>query len=470
MIRLPFAVTCVLLSSCIVGPSYRAPIAAEPDNWSAARAQPDAAAALQTFWAGFNDPILNGLIQKAMDSNYELKTAGERIRAAHAAVGAVAAGGLPLIGVGTALESRRETQTVDWPPPSANYGQYPYYSFAFNASWELDLFGETRRRTESARAAADAVVETRNEILVSLTAAVAINYLSFRADELRLRIAQDNLDAARKTQRLARRAFEAGERSHLDVSEADTRVHGIEASIPPLRARSDDFLHALAILLGQAPVDLMAQDLSRGAELPAPPALPPLLPSQVIAQRPDIRKAERNYAQANANLGVAIAELYPHFTVPLSIGPTSSQVREMFQHASLLWRMGLDGSQSLYSGGRLTANVAAARANEAAALFSYRQTVLKAFGEVEDALSNQRAEEARYHSLTAQLADAQQSLLEARELYSTGQMGLLPVLEDQQLLYATQDTWQLSSLNRCLADIALYEALGGNWQTDTIVP
>jgi NodT family efflux transporter outer membrane factor (OMF) lipoprotein len=299
---------------------------------------------------------------------------------------------------------------------------------------------------------------------VSLTAAVASNYLSLRATQLRLQIARENLDIARQTQKLAHRAFESGERSHLDVSEADGRVHGIEATIPPLQAHLDDLAHALAILLALAPAQFETGDLQTNAAMPAPPALPPSLPSEVIAQRPDIRSAERDYARSNADVGVAVAALYPHFSIPLSIGPSTSQVHELFQTASLLWRMGLDGTQSLYSGGRLTASVDAARANKEAALFSYQQTVLNAFGEVEDALSGQRTEEIRYQALTAQLADDRQALLEAQERYRRGQVGLLPVLEDQQQLYGTQDGQVTSALTRCLADISLFKALGGNWQ------
>jgi NodT family efflux transporter outer membrane factor (OMF) lipoprotein len=458
-----FAIT-LILTGCVVGPTYQSPTTTVPAHWSANPGEPNSAAALKTFWTSFDDPILTRLIQQAIESNYDLKIAGERIRAAHDAVRIAAAGGRPQIGIGAAVESRRETQTIDWPPASARYGEYPYYALGFNASWELDLFGETRRRKESAQAAADAAVETRRGILISLTAAVASNYLSFRATELRLQTAQENLDIARQTQKLAHHAFESGERSHLDVSEADGRVHGVEASIPPLRAHSDDLTHALAILLAQVPAQFMSSDLHTHATMPAPPPLPPSLPSEVIAQRPDIRSAEREYAQSNANVGVAVAALYPHFSIPLSIGPASSQIHDIFQHASLLWRMGLDGSQSLYAGGGLTANVDAARANKEAALFSYQQTVLKAFGEVEDALSSQLTEEIRYQALTAQLADNRQALLEAQQRYRKGQVGLLPVLEDQQLLYATQDAQVTSALTRCLADISLFKALGGNWR------
>lgn len=171
------------------------------------------------------------------------------------------------------------------------------------------------------------------------------------------------------------------------------------------------------------------------------------------------------YARTSANVALAVANLYPHFSIPLDFGSTSSAVREIFQHASLLWRSGLDGTQSLYSGGRLTANVDAARADREAALFSYRETVLRAFGEVEDALSKQRGEELHYKAVAAELADNRRALFEAQERYRGGQVGFLPVLEAEQQFYATEDEQVQSSLNRCLAHISLFKALGGSWQT-----
>jgi NodT family efflux transporter outer membrane factor (OMF) lipoprotein len=453
----------LMLTGCVVGPTYQAPKTKAPEHWSANPGEPSSAEELKSFWAGFQEPILTQLIQQAIENNYDLKVAGERIRAAHDTVRVAAAGGRPQIGIGAAAESRREPQTLDWPPDDPKYGEYPYYALGFNASWELDIFGEIRRRKESAQAAADAAIEARRGILVSLTAAVAGNYLSLRATDLRLEIAHQNLDIARQTQKLAHRAFDSGERSHLDVSEADGRVHGVEATIPPLQAHLDELTHALAILLAQAPAQFTTSNLHSDAAMPNPPPLPPSLPSEVIAQRPDIRRAEREYAQSNADVGVAIATLYPHFSIPLSIGPSTSEVHEMFQTASLLWRMGLDGTQSLYTGGRLTANVDAARANKEATLFSYEQTILNAFGEVEDALSAQKAEEVRYEALSVELADDRQALREGQERYRRGQVGLLPVLEDQQQLYATQDAQVGSALTRCLADISLFKALGGNW-------
>lgn len=460
---LPSLLALLTLGGCVVGPTYRPPEPMAPAGWSSGPAAPESAAALKSFWQGFDDPVLARLIDQAVEGNLDLQAAGQRIRAAQDSVRVAASGGLPQIGVSAAAEDRRQTQTLDWPPRSPLYGEYPYYSMGFNASWELDLFGETRRRKESAEAAAAGAVESRRAVLVSLTAAVASDYATYRATEARLGIAREALQTAQRAQALAHRAYEAGDRSHLDVSEADARVHGVEAAIPPLQAQADNLLHALAILLGKAPEQFGRADLPGVAGVPTPPPLPASLPSEVIARRPDIRRAERDYAQANANLGVSIAAMYPHFSIPLSFGPTTSSLHAAFQGASLLWRVGLNASQSLYTGGRLTANVDAAKAGKDAALLSYRQTVLKAFGEVEDALTLQASERSRHHALSAQVADSRQAVAEAQQRYRLGQVGFLPVLDAQRQLFAAEDAQAASALGDCLAAISLYRAMGGGW-------
>lgn len=464
MRKLPALTVILLLTGCVVGPRYRPPAAIAPAHWSENRGASSSGEELRFFWSSFDDPTLSDLIERAIRNNYNLKIAGERIRVAYDLARVAAAGELPQIGIGAATENRRQTQTLDWPPAS-KYGEYPYYEVGLDASWEVDLFGAVRRRRESAQAAEGAAVEARRGIAVSLSAAVAGTYLSLRATGLRLQVARRNLEVARQAAKLAHHAFEAGECSHLDVSEAEGHLQAIRSLIPLLQGRADELTHALAILLARPPALFDTSGLHRNAPFPAPPSLPPSLPSEVIAQRPDIRRAEREYAQASAKVGVAVADLYPHFSIPLDIGSTSSAVRQIFQHASLLWRAGLDGSQSLYSGGRLTANVDEARAEQEATLLSYRETVLRAFGEVEDALSTQRAEDLHYEAVSAELADDRRALFEARERYGEGQVGFLPVLEAEQQSYATEDAQVQSSLNRCLADISLFKALGGDWQT-----
>lgn len=456
-------ISTLALTGCAVGPDYRAPDMTTQTQWSAGVAESESTEALKNWWQDFHDPVLNQLIQQAIDGNYDLQIASQRIQVAQDAVKVADAAGLPQIGFGGAAEDRRETQTLDWPKPPASLGSYAYYQLGFNASWELDLFGETKRRRESAQAAADAVLEDRRRVLISLSAAVASNYASYRATEARLQIANENLNVAQRSEKLARRTFEAGQQSHLNVSEAEARVHAIEAAIPSLQAQAENLVHAIAILLGKTPVEFDRAQLQGDAIVPAAPALPPSLPSEVIARRPDIRRAERDYAQSNANVGIAVASLYPKFSIPLSLGPTTSQFHEAFRAASMVARVGLHGSESLYTGGKLTAQVDAAKAGKDASLLNYRLTVIKAFGEVEDALTNQAAEQQRQRALNAEVAARQTALEEARKRFRVGQVGNLPVLDSQRDFYAARDAQVLSSLAQCLASISLYKSIGGGW-------
>jgi NodT family efflux transporter outer membrane factor (OMF) lipoprotein len=456
-----------MLSACTVGPNYQAPNDPEPAQFTKGGVSAGAAAddeTLEVWWAGFRDPVLSGLIQQAIEGNYNLQIAGQRIREADDIVRVAGSADLPQIGFGVDTAAHRQSQTLDWPPPDAQYGEYPYYQLGFDASWEIDVFGETRRRKESARDAAEAAVEYRHGVMVSLTAAVATTYVSYRAAEARLQIANDDLDTAQKIQTLTDRSFTAGQTSHLDVSEADAEVDAVEAAIPPLQAQADMLVHAMAVLLGKTPEAFTASNMPEDTNIPVAPPLPASMPSEVIARRPDIRQAERDYAEANANVGVAIAAEYPHFSIPLMIGPSTSAWGAAFELASESWQFGLLATQSLYTGGALGAKVDAAEANKQATLLTYRETVLKAFAEVEDSLSNQAAEEEQFVAVTAQVSSSQQALDEATEQYRNGQVGFLPVLDSQRELYAAQDALVAASLGRTLANINLYKAIGGGWQ------
>ena len=456
-----------MLSACTVGPNYKAPSDREPAQFTrsgiSAGTEADDAA-LKTWWAGFHDPVLSGLIQKAIDGNYVLQISAQRIREADDIVRVAGSADLPQIGFGAQIADNRESQTLDWPPPSPQYGEYPFYQVGFDASWEIDIFGETRRRKESARDAAQAEIENRHGVLVSLTAAVATTYVSYRAAEARLQIAQEDLDTATQIQALTLRSFNAGQTSHLDVSQADAETDAVQAAIPPLQAQADALVHAMAVLLGQTPEAFSASMLPGDTNIPVAPPLPVSMPSEVIARRPDIRQAERAYAQSNANVGVAIAAEYPHFSIPLMIGPTTSAWGSAFELASESWKFGLIATQDLYTGGALAAKVDSAKAVKQATLLTYRQTVLKAFAEVEDSLSNQAAAQQQFDAVTDQLSSSQQALEEATAQYRNGQVGFLPELDSQRQFYAARDALVAAALARTLANINLYKAIGGGWQ------
>ncbi|MBK3405220.1 efflux transporter outer membrane subunit [Methylorubrum populi] len=452
-----------LLAGCTVGPDYQPPHLSAPERWTEGNADAPHVARADSWWDGFHDPILSDLLQKAVSGNKDLKIAGQRIVQARADLRIAESRALPSLGVGGTAESRRQTQTLDWPPP-ASRGVYPYYQVGFDASWELDFFGGTRRRQEAAQAVVGEAEEAQHAILVSLLAEVADDYFAYRLALVRLRIAQASVVAAQQALQLSSHAYQGGERPRLDMIEAQAHLDAAQADVPSQQAEADNYLHALATLIGVFPEEFKAPAVG-STSLPAPPPMSLSLPSDVIAQRPDIRRAERAYAAANARIGVAVADLYPHFSIPLDFGLTTSSLHQALKVASLAWIAGGTISQSLYSGGRLPAQVDAARAAAESERLNYEQTVLGAFREVEDDLANEATAKARYTALAAEAEQDHQALDNAARLYGKGETGFLPVLDAQRKLYAAQDAAVQSAWTRLRSDIALYKALGGGWQT-----
>jgi NodT family efflux transporter outer membrane factor (OMF) lipoprotein len=454
-----------LLGACEVGPDYVAPKTALPPGWTEAKvtlAQSQATAPkLRAWWVEFRDPVLTRLVDQAIAGNYDLKIARQRLISARAERVIAGAPDYPQIGAGAQAAWSASSETLQWPPGN---GGNRTYAFGFDASWELDIFGGTRRAEEAADASAAATVEDRRAILVSLLAELATDYVTLRATQERIDIAERNLRTARDGLDLTMTAFDRGLTTSLATAQARAQVDTVRSTLPPLHAQVAQLTHAMAVLLGEFPGALEA-DLSRPAPtVPAPPDLPLTLPSEVLVNRPDIRRAERQLAAASARIGAAVAQLYPHFTIPLTLMPTTSYLSEAFQSASLVWSAGLSLTQTIYSGGALSAQVTQARAAAEASRLTYQQTVLNAFREVEDALIAYDTETQRDAALHAAVTDNNAAYDRARQLYGAGLTDFLNVLTTERSLYSTEDQAALSDLSRVRQVIALYKSLGGGWQ------
>jgi NodT family efflux transporter outer membrane factor (OMF) lipoprotein len=249
----------------------------------------------------------------------------------------------------------------------------------------------------------------------------------------------------------------------LQVAQAQGELETEQATRLPLQTRIAQLSHAIAVLCGQMPGTFEAR-LAQPAPLPDVPDLPVALPSTVIANRPDIRRAERQYAQATARIGVAIAQLYPSFTLPLSFTPQASMIHELFTASSLAWSLLLQASAPLYHGGTLRAEVREARANAEVARLGYEQTVLRAFGEVEDRLVAYGNDRVRADMLRRAAQDNALALDRARRLYGAGLSGFLDVLTSERATYTAENLEALGQLARLEDAIALFTALGAGWQ------
>ncbi|HEY2132941.1 MAG TPA: efflux transporter outer membrane subunit [Acetobacteraceae bacterium] len=466
-LRLWGLTTAALVAGCTVGPDYVRPQLHLPAGWTEQRisaANAEAASQLREWWTEFHDPMLTQLVGDVIDGNLELQIARQKLLQARAERTVAGSEAYPQIGASASATANRSSTTLNWPP---GIGYYRSYSFGFDASWELDVFGGIRRATQAADADIQATIENRRAVLVALLAELATDYADLRATQLRLDIARHNLGIAQRALDLTSTEFARGLTNNLTVSQARAQMESVQATVPVLQARQARLIHAIYVLTGRFPGQLETQLAVAAPTVPAPPTLPLSLPSEVVANRPDIRGAERNLAAATARIGVAVSDLYPHFSIPLLLMPMTSFPAEAFTAASLSWTIGLTATEGIYEGGRRTARVDEARAAAEIDRIAYRQTVLNAFREVEDALVNLQFEALRRGSLQAALKDSKAASDQAERLYAAGLTDFLNVLSTDRTLFAAEDELALSDLAYDEQVITLYQSLGGGWQAVT---
>jgi outer membrane protein, multidrug efflux system len=461
----------VLLAGCTVGPRYKPPTTVVPANWSEHPA--DAAelarteAQMRDWWASFHDPMLDRLVDAAIRGNYDLRITGQRLLAARALRDQIEGQLYPQVDVSAGAGIQRYSTTLEFPPLPGVSSDSRLWQYGTTASWQIDLFGRIRRSVEAQEAAVEAGVEQRRGVLLSVLSEVANDYVALRVTQEQERITDDNIRVATEAFKLTQKLFTQGLGTTLQVAQSQAQLESVQATRQPLETRTAQLSHALALLAGEMPTRFEAE-LMRPAPLPAVPALPIALPSVVIANRPDIRERERQFAQATARVGVAIAQLYPSFSIPLSFTPMSSMVHELFTASSLAWSALLQASLPVYHGGTLRAQVREARANAEAARLSYESTVLHAFGEVEDRLVAYGNDEVRARTLHKAAADNALALDRARRLFGAGLTNFIDVLTAERLTYTSQNEAVLGELARMQDAVSLFVALGAGWQGVTL--
>jgi NodT family efflux transporter outer membrane factor (OMF) lipoprotein len=318
---------------------------------------------------------------------------------------------------------------------------------------------------EAADATLAAAEFTRRDLLVSLFAEVARNYIEARGFQRRLSIAEQNIRAQREVLFLTRDRFKAGLSSDLDVQQASVLLATTEAQLPTLEIGFEQAAHRLGVLLAQPP-GTFVERLTKAALIPAiPPAVPVGLPSDLLRRRPDIQQAERELAAATARIGVAVAELFPKFSLTGSIGLQSVSAGDWFTPGSRFWSVGPSVHWRLFEAGRIRANVRVQNARQEQVLARYEQTVLTSLEEVENALTSYAREQNRLRSLTTAAQASRDALEIAGQLYQNGLADFLRVLDSQRSLYQAEDALAQSERAVALNLISIYKAIGGGWQS-----
>jgi NodT family efflux transporter outer membrane factor (OMF) lipoprotein len=456
------------LGACAVGPDFTKPRAAVPDKWYAAAdtrlaTQPESDSA---WWKSLNDPTLDHLVELAYQQNLSLQIAGLRIVEARAEFGIATGQQFP--------QSQAISGTAAFAGLSQNAPlqglprHFGIYQIGFDASWEVDFWGKYRRGVEAEAAGLLASVVDYYDALVSLTAEVARTYVLIRTYETLVANTRTNAKLQEQALEIAQSRFRNGATSELDPTQAATLLASTQASIPQLQITLEEGRHALATLLGQ-PVGTVEALLTGPQQIPrAPDKIALGVPAEILRRRPDIRSAELNAAAQCARIGVAKSELYPSFTLFGSIGLTTSTVNgtthTLFSTNSLSYAVGPSVSWPFFNYGRLKNGVRVQDARFQQLLVGYRNAVLKAAQEVEDALVGfLNAREAMGFQQAA-VESAQRAAEIALAQYREGVTDYQRVIDAQRSLLTQQNSLAETSSAVTTDLIALYKALGGGWE------
>jgi outer membrane protein, multidrug efflux system len=457
----------MIAAGCKVGPDYHRPQVSVPVAWSGPKigVEPNEASqqALVQWWTSFHDPTLTSLVSSAIQSNLDVRQAEARVLQARAVWG-VAAGGLwpTLNAKGSATRSRSPIQ-------SGQSGQFGgssgvtrnLFQTGLDAAWELDLFGGKRRNVEAAAADVQAAEEDRRDVLVTLTAEVATTYINLRTAQQQVAVAENNLRAQKHVAELTRQRFEGGLASGLDVANAEAQTATTAAQIAPLQQTAQQNIYSLSVLLGREPGALL-QDLGPASSVPTTePAVPLVVPSELLRRRPDIRRAEAQIHAATARIGVAAADLFPKLSLSASAGFQGSQSGTWLRWPSRFWSAGPSATWPLFAGNSLRSAVEAQKALQEQSVLAYQKVVLTALQEVENALIALAREQEHREALVNAAAANRKALDLATRLYTQGQTDFLSVLQSQGALYAAEDALVRSDQAIATNLVALYKAMGG---------
>lgn len=463
MIRVWLLVATASLAGCALGPDYERPTIETPAMYAATSDAPGSAADM-AWWALYQDPQLQQLIEEALARNLDLRVAAARVEQAQAILGPSRIALLPQVSASGGVE--REQQSVD--AGGSGDRLRTTESLSLGLSWELDLWGRLRRETEAARAELLAAEFARRGVQVGLVAEVATAWLRLASLNEQLEVTRATSETREQFLKLTRAQFDRGVVSGLDVASAEAQLAQARASIPDFERQIAQAGNALALLLGRNPGAFASVPLQTAAAMN--PEVPAGLPSTLLERRPDILQAEQALVAANARIGAAKAALFPTLSLTGSFGSLSGDTADLLSSGAETWSLGVGVLQPLLDVERNLYRVDLADARKTEALALYERAVRSGFREVADALIA-RQKLAEVERAQNELVAAQQRAEEiATARYKVGYSSYFDVINADRDLFAAKLARSAARLNARLATVQLYRALGGGWQVPDAPP
>jgi multidrug efflux system outer membrane protein len=422
------------IAGCMVGPDYQRPQVEVPQTW---RVEDKSVQAVSNtaWWEQYDDPVLNELVQSALEENKDVKIATARIDQFLGLFTTTRAALFPQIGAGTDASRQRVSQNAGPAPINNSPNTFPTFnnfSLFLNASWEIDLWGKLRRATEAARANLLSTEEARKSVILTLITAVTNSYINLRDLDKQLEVTRQTAKSYEDIYNIFKLRFDYGYVSAMELNQAKEQYEHAAANIPFFEKAIAQQENALSVLLGRNP-----EAIPRGKtidELPLP-AVPEGLPSEVLANRPDVRQAEQNLIAANANIGVAKALYFPSISLTGALGTTSSDFSKLFTGPTKIWSIAAPVAAPIFTGGAIAGQVQTAEGVQQETLFRYQQVIQTAFREVNDSLVDQDRTREELAALTRQVDALREYARLAWLRFDEGYASYLEVTYSQNLLY-----------------------------------
>jgi NodT family efflux transporter outer membrane factor (OMF) lipoprotein len=435
-----------------------------PKAYQAGPRNADAALPSVVWWRGFRSKELTGLIEEALTSNFDVAAAVARIVQADAQSRITGAALLPIVDANAGASRSASSQTTRGTDGSFSSGSSPRsnYSLSLSASYEIDFWGKNRAAMRAAEEVAVASRFDREVVALTTVVSVANSYFLVLAAHDRLRIARDNLAAATRVYNLIKQRFDVGTASALDTAQQESLVATVRAQIPPLELSLRQNIATLAVLIARTPESIRIRSTSM-SQVAIPPVTPGM-PSDLIAQRPDIREAEAQLASANASVFSAKAAFFPSIQLTGEGGYQSAALRALLRPESTFFNLAAGLTQPLLDGARLQGQFDLTKGRQDELLQLYRKAVVNGFADVERALIAVQ-QTARRERLQRDVVTSSRKAFDIAETrLREGTVDLITVLNTQQTLFQAQDTLAQAQLDRLTAVVALFQALGGGWQ------